>query len=498
MAKLAGKHFNQETLHFSDFSGGLNLIKPPEALADNEMQAVSNFEFSPDTGLLKVRGGLSHVCNFPEPVTDIFPVAGSTSCLVKAGSTLWRLEAGVRFMVGEVDGDKAGMYDYFDTDGDMICVFGGHVHVYDRVANSLLRVESMNCPTNANAIFYSSDGRICVSETGSDVIKLSGIGDPELWANKPDDPKTGQFTEVGYMDGCQMTAMAPMVGEVIVFKAPSGQTEHGKIYRLQGKFPDWNIVLYSQGAGAWNSNAATQVGNDLMFLTREGMASLSTAMEFGDYRLSWPGVKVNPRMAQTLTTNCRLWQLAIKSQIWVWDGNNKYVYIYHYGIGNGAWTMFEFPDVVRACATVSGNTFVGMGNDVYDLNDGIPQDILYNPEDEANPIYTDIKAVWRPKTIIRRNQLLTKMIRANYLSTLPSIGYLDVEGMKMELPHQGDGDIAEADPDVAFNDDDPLVPYRTRMRRRRCNFVRWDVTPQIEVTNGLFSLSSIALEVAEV
>ena len=93
---------------------------------------------------------------------------------------------------------------------------------------------------------------------------------------------------------------------------------------------------------------------------------------------------------------------------------------------------------------------------------------------------------------------LVKQVRANYLCTNTSEAYLRIEGLSLPLPMNGQGDIAALDDDIAALDVDPLVPYRTAVMRRRCNIRRWDVTPEVVVSNGLFSLSSIGLEIAEV
>ena len=64
MPNLSVRHGNADMLMFSDFTGGLNLSCPPESLADSEMRVADNFEFAPETGLLRVRQGLKlvHKC----------------------------------------------------------------------------------------------------------------------------------------------------------------------------------------------------------------------------------------------------------------------------------------------------------------------------------------------------------------------------------------------------------------------------------------------------
>jgi hypothetical protein len=503
VAKLFTKHQNAENVVFSNFSGGLNLVTPPESLADNEMQAANNLEFDPNTGLLKIRGGLSSATTSELLGTsnDIIPLAGGNSYLYSMRNTdgsckLYYVSLGVSDYIGDVDGDLPISFVYYGEAGDVALVGGGHLHIFHYATKTLQRIVSSECPTKCSCIFYRA-GRVAVSETGSDTIRYSAVGDPDWWVNVPDQSDKAQFVDVGYKDGCEVTAVAPMVGEIIIFKCPPGQPEHGRIYRLQGDFPNWSIVLYSQGMAAWNSASVTQVANNLLFLTREGLSSLATATEFGDYKTAWPGAKINSKLANVLTENCRIWHVAIRSQVFIWDGHSNNVYCYHYAVGDGAWTVFQFPDVVRSMASAGGKTMVAIRNVVCSLDDSLTDDNVFNPDTFEIEQY-DINALWSPRTIIRNNQILVKKVRCNYLSTIGTAAEVDIEGLRVPLPLNGMGDTAATDAETAALDTDPLVPYRTAVVRTRCNIIKWDVTPRIYVTNGLFSLATLSLELAEV
>ena len=87
-----------------------------------------------------------------------------------------------------------------------------------------------------------------------------------------------------------------------------------------------------------------------------------------------------------------------------------------------------------------------------------------------------IKATWRPKTSIKRNQILVKGAFVGYQGTTDA--KLIVEGFEVPLPQGGADNLL--------------------VERRRCNVRRWDVTPEIAVQNGDFTLSFVGLDIAEV
>jgi hypothetical protein len=128
MPKLSNKHGNAELVMFSDFTGGLNLMRPPEAIADNEMQTAVNLEFAPDSGILRIRDGIERIYTFPQMISDIIPVPGTKTLLIRSGS-LYKLEDRSSSAVGQVDGDKPVSYEMWGESGQMIMSFGARLQI---------------------------------------------------------------------------------------------------------------------------------------------------------------------------------------------------------------------------------------------------------------------------------------------------------------------------------------------------------------------------------
>lgn len=487
MARLSSRHSNTEVIMFSDFSGGLNFAKPPETISGNELQEAINFEFAPDTGMLRVRGGITHVYSFEDTVTDIMPIAGESVALVRAGNKIHRLTYSQNNShaehIGEVNGSKPVSYELWSDGHHMIMAFGGNLFMYDGM--NLNKIDGTDAPT-AVEILFSRGGRIIVGEANSDKIRYSGVGDPTKWVEG--NAADSVSLDIGYKDGCKLKAIASIAGELIIFKAPDGQPEYGRIYRLQGDYPNWNLVHHSRGASAWNAQSVASVTNDIVFLTREGLGNFATATEFGDYKLGWAGSKVNPKLSPQLNNNCRLWSLPLKGQLWVSSGNSNEVWVHHYQIGGGAWTTFNFHGNVRAVAASGGYVYLGIGNDVYRMEDE-------NPNDGGVPIHATLK----PRTIFKKNQILVKSVMVGYQSTETSEPKMKIDKFTVPLPQGGQNETAFGDFDVALHDEDPLVPaVNNAVVRRRCNIRRWSITPEVDVMSGSFSLSFLGLEVSEV
>ena len=477
MPKLSVRHGNADMLMFSDFTGGLNLSCPPESLTETEMRVADNFEFAPETGLLRVRQGLKLVHKFTKPVTDIIPVPRPANAanineneavLVRSGDTLYKIsEYGGAFNTtsqGTVSGDKPVTYEIWGDDSEMVMAFGGILYHFrwDGSYVFFKAIDTEDAPKHVE-ILFNRNGRVIVAESNSDTIRYSGVGDLTLWKEEGD--MDAVSVSVGYKDGCKMRAIASMAGELLIFKCPDGRPEWGKIYRLQGDYPDWTIIPFSRGSSAWNSQCVANVSTDLLFLTREGLGNLGTATEYGDFRLGWAGSKINPKLSPTLTENSRMWHLPQRGQVWVSDGVSNDIWVYHYQIGKGAWTRFTFTGRVTSVADMPGGVYVAMGLSLYRMSDK-------SNDDDGTPI----RASWRPKTSIKRNQILVKGCFVGYQGTTDA--KLIVEGFEVPLPQGGADNLL--------------------VERRRCNVRRWDVTPELVVQNGDFTLSFVGLDIAEV
>ena len=487
MPRLANKHANAELVTFADLSGGLNLTRPGNFIADNELREAVNFEYSKDSGALKVRGGLVHVRGFDEPVTDIIRTVDADVLLARVGNEIHRADIGKGSgaMVGSVDGDKRASSELWG-DGTVLMTFGGRIHIYD--GETVSPVTSEGAPEAAE-ILLVRDGRLWVFESGSDYLRMSGVGDPENWTDDSGDDSTSKSIEVGYKDGLDIDAAALIAGNVIVFKSPPGQPEFGRIYRISGSYPDdLSVTLYSRGSSAWNARSVINAGNDIVYLTREGAANLATVTEYGDFKTGWAGAKVNSKMALTLSEKSTLADLTGAGQAWVLDGVSEDVWVYFYTRAGAPWTTYRFPGPVTAAVSAGNETYLSIGADLYRMDD--------EAWDDAG---TAMEARMKTRVITRRNQVLLKHVFAAFQSSVTAEVLVRLEGLPPELRFCGGrGDIAALDDDIAFLDNEPLWPSVMTSIRHRCCVRRWEIAPEIVVRGGSFSLSKLELEIAEV
>ncbi len=491
MATKSNKHANAEQKYYGDFSGGLNLSLPAERLAANEMQLAENFEYDAKTGALKLRAGLVLMGTLPSPVRDLAPVAGADAVLVRCDDNkLYRLDTySLSGSLGVLAGDGRLSSVSWGDDSEVVLCTGAKLYHYD---GSVLAVVSES-PLRNDFCFVRA-GRLCVVDSSTDSISYSGVGDIHNWKFASDE--SGPWTdadalslEVGYKDGCDLAAVAPLTSDLVVFKRPKDQPGLGKVYRVTGEYPDWQVKEHSSGSSAWNDRAWATTTNDLLFITAEGVASLGTVSDYGDIKMQWAGAKVNPRISREVGPECCMWKMGSHSQVWVRAKASETLWVYSYGVGSGgAWTTFRFPGVVADACTTGTNRYVAIGSQIFQLDENFGTD-------NGQPFTGRI----RMQGIRKLGMMVIKQVYVAYTSMAASEAKLVLEGYRLRLPLGGQlGDMAALDSDVAALDDDPLLSATSAAMRTRVNIRLWDATAEFEVTRGPFTLTAVGLEVAEV
>jgi hypothetical protein len=493
MAVKSDKHANAEQIYYGDFSGGMNLSLPAEALEKNEMRVAENMEYDPSTGALKLRAGLALVGTLPSPIRNIAPVAGgSDAMLVRCTNNyMYRLKANsTPAACGSISGDgDLSCAPWGDGDELVLCA-GKHLYYYD----GSVVTEVASSPEKCDLTFVRN-GRVGVVDSLTDAINYSGVGDCTNWqfaSNGVDDPWTEADAisiNVGYKDGCDLVCVAPLTTDLVVFKSPAGRPGAGRVYRVTGTYPNWEVKDVAQGSSAWNHKSAKPTTSDLLFLTAEGVASLGTVSDYGDVKMNWPGRKVNARISAEIGADCAMWRMPSASQIWVKSKAGNRVWVYSYGVGSGgAWTYFNFPDALIDACDTGINRYVAIGSSVYRLDD--------TASDDNGKAFSGLV---RMGAIRKMGMILLKQIYVAYSSMSVSSAKFNIEGYKIALPLGGQlGHVAANDNEAAALDDEPLVSATSAAVRTRVNIRVWDATAELAIDHGPFNLNAIGLEVVEV
>ena len=516
MPTVSSKHANAQRVFYAGFDGGLNLSVPNESLPKNELKEAVNVEFSPLTGSMKVRGGLVWSGRFEQQeITDVVPIQGRRGFLARWKDTEKDTEGLYYFrwnniwpVTGSLSGDgkmsvahwveKVTTWGYEQEIDCWLIASGGRLQKF--TDNPIPTIEEIAAaPENCKLVFVR-ENRVGVVTTDDKII-FSALGDCENWTNDPADESSAQYLdEIGYKDGMKINAVVPLSKDLIIFKSPEGEPDKGIIYRLTGEYPDWAIVEAAHNTGTFSQQSVCAVGNDIIYATVGGIATLSTVTNYGEVKTAWPDRKVSNALTYELDSTAKVYDVPVKQQVWIAPSeNSNKIWVFDYA--RGIWTTFEFPKKITYAAGVDNRLFVFIGQDVYEVNDSYTQDEL---RDEGKKTIT---AKMRLGTLLNGMQTLVKAAFASFELMPECKAELRLGKWKMPFAFGGTVDFIYGDPSDmnsnyyqwAHDDDDPLIPQGGVLTSRRKCIVRdWAITPEIVIEGGGCAVSTIGLDIAEV
>ena len=237
------------------------------------------------------------------------------------------------------------------------------------------------------------------------------------------------------------------------------------------------------------------IANDVFYITKSGLATLSSVNAYGDIQTSWPDRKVSVTLTQKLSKTAKLWDVPVKQQLWLLPSEqDKTIWVFDYT--RSIWTCFEFPEIIAQAVGVKNELYLFIGRDLYHLQDGYTQD------DMKDTGLQTIEAVMRLGTILNGKQTLIKGAFASFELMPECKAELWLGKYKMPFSYGGVIDRIYDPPndtDIAYEDDDPLFPEGSVLTaRRRCMVRDWQITPEIRIYGGGCSISTMGLEVVEV
>lgn len=481
--KLSQKHTDVKPVSFTDFSGGVNISKSPEAINDNEVQSAENFEFNYMNGALSTAPGFVEVFNASGDILSLFYLPFNNTFVYTVASAIWVTDLSTKTYIGDLTGVQLPDYEIFNS--KVLIASGGNLQSWDGSTLSTIVIAGISTGTILPYIVKEDDSRLLVVDYNDDYFYWSGIGDETNWTFDTNDANA-KFLEVGYQDGCQIRAVTKLSQDIIVYKNNSKNTKP-KIMRVAGKYPNWQVLNVAESECSVNRFTSVSAGNDAFFFGVSGFKALSTVTEYGSIKSYDAGKNVNSFLSKNFSFNdARMWHVPSKNQIWIKLQNDRYVYMYHYA--GSAFTSRRF---------VTGNvtSLVNVDDEVYIV---IGQKILKMDENVFSEDGATYTGVLKLKRLTAQNNLL--ILRAFISAETLGVGsaVLTIGRYPIQLNLSGVGvpiygDIGDIYGDTGAIWEDSSVQSSLWMNHRVKSI---DIT--LQVNSGGVALRSIDLQVAEV
>ena len=409
------KH-NASPLVFNDFSGGINVMTEGDLIAMNEMQECRNFLFLGYQRSLTARGGLSKpLVTFPDEILGTYYDIDSNVFLVFLRDRSVYHVPSLHLAperVGQLTGDKRPVCAKFQN---RIWIASGDKLQYYNFAeeNSVLTVE--NGP--ACDLIFERGARLCAAMTGTTRILLSGVGDGEQWNTDDNDASTGAWVDVGYGDSGNVIAVVPLATDLLIIK------NNGMIYQLTGDkdVSSWVIYRIATQTDAVGRNCAEAVGNDVVFVSRQGMKTMSTTMDYGNIAQGDLGEKWNILVTSGLYEPA-LFHLRRRKLLLIQpkEKGNSLV-AYNYAVR--AATTLKFAVPITAISETMDSLVVSSGKTLYEMDEE-------NLKDGDIPI----EFLLRPKDLISTEKVLVRSVDSSMTAAQSGDVLVEIDNMKINMP----------------------------------------------------------------
>lgn len=378
--RISSEHANQQTVRFSDFSGGLNTTDAPESIAENELSRSINVEIY--NGQLKTVAGDRAVYKSSDVSFDniIFDSIESKMLLTDTNRNIYLLEDGTLTSKGKLTGKSEVQYAAWE-DGVLIAS-GGKLQYYH--GGTLETIA--NAPDVCRGAFIKQ-GRVWTFY--DDVLKCSAVGDETAWTNDSNDSSSSQWLQVGYKDGGKIVGVCSLSSDILIFK------DNHHAYHLAGAFPNWTLSEIGRQIDCKSYHACVALGNSTLALGRAKMQAVSVTDDYGDMMARDISQKIYRDIISLPTV--RLRYLPSLNQVWLLGGTRSFLFL---DANTGGWFTRKYNDYVMDAVEADGPIYFLKHDGLYVLDASLQSD-------DGNTM------LWRfkPKTLVSDNNYLIKRVR---------------------------------------------------------------------------------------
>ena len=357
------------TMSSGGFPYGLNWSKNPEAIADGELVQAEQCEYDHADGSLRTVPGITIKMDLGASVDTLFWDNRHKAFYFSSGTALYKTTDFTSFTaLGSLAGASRPVYCmYGDT-----CLIASGGKLQSISGGSTL--STLAGSPAVNHYVTSRIGRVISYALNSDQLNYSAIGDYTAWTNIANDSSSAQFVNIGYKDPGNIVSIDFLSKVIMVYK------EGGRAYKIVGEPQDGSYSLepVSQTASCLSLNGTVSVDDKSYYIGQAGFMSFQPVNTYGNVAPFEEGLNINAWAAKNIDSNCQVWHVQPKKQIWIKTQNDKRIYIYHYiprySDGRGAFTARQFTNQINDVCSVGGTVYLACGNKIGVLDSSVDTD----------------------------------------------------------------------------------------------------------------------------
>ena len=220
---------------------------------------------------------------------------------------------------------------------------------------------------NHNYPIVKKSNRLWLTSLDKENVFFCKLNDARTWGTTPSTGADAGFISVAseQSNSSQVTALGEYGSKLIVFFADSAQ--------IWGIDPDQTLNRLEQiiPIGTKHPYAHVNVGNDILFLSPQGIRSISSTSDIvGNLVEADTGSPVDAVISDVFGSNSpKAIYYRNAGQAWFYYDTKALVYTFSRTAKINAWSIYEFPVPLEYVTQLDGVLYVRSGNSVYSLSD---------------------------------------------------------------------------------------------------------------------------------
>ena len=322
--RLGTKHENQQTIVRADFSGGLNTTANVDGIAENQLSVAVNVEVDHSTGRLKTVAGTTDLFTMPmeyflaalyDEINDVLLIVRTDKVVLSFDSS-----GNISDPLGTLSGNLYPVATSWEN--GLLIASGGKLQYFN--GSALVTLDSPKATS-----VYVRAGRVLISDDNN--VRYSGVGDETNWTEDTNDDSSSKFVEAGYKDGGSLVGMINLSSDVLLIK------DNRRLYRLNGEFPNWQIVEVSRNVEVSGRMGYCSVADSVFILGRNEVQNIQTTNAYGDMKPQNVATLITKEI-QRLGSDTKLRHVPPLEQIWAINGRE----VLMFDLVSTSWYKREF------------------------------------------------------------------------------------------------------------------------------------------------------------
>lgn len=239
-------------------------------------------------------------------------------------------------------------------------------------------------PSICNGVFVKN-GRVYVWHEYT--LQCSSVGDVLDWNDYSDIDSSSKSIDIGYKEGekeqAYIAGACALSSDIVIIK------NDGKVYRLAGNYPDWELKEVARNITCLNPECYVAVQDNVFITGREGIFALQTTTDYGDVQPTNIANGIVSLLGILSIEKSYMRFIPQLNQIWVAGQDNRFIC---YDLTFKAFFQRRFNSSVNDVCHYKSYCLLARNHKITELMEGIYHDEMYSSDESEMEWYVEGKS----------------------------------------------------------------------------------------------------------